>query len=122
MDACVCEVVGCAKEWVRADATPVVEGFGDGIEAAPFITGPAVSLKVLAGCRPNRRRVAFKVASRVPVDPRGGSAVVESEDSDSVKELELVSEAEEGESEVDALVDCSRTGAGASRSTGWGAG
>ena len=117
MDACVCEVVGCADEWVRAGVALVVERLGDEIEVVPLITGAVASLELLAGCSPKRRRVAFKVASRVPADPRG-SAVVESEDSDSVKELELVSEAGEAESEAVVVVDCSETGAGVSRSAG----
>lgn len=99
------------------DVAPV-KGLGDGIGAVPLIGGATASLKSLAGCSPKRRRAALKVASRVPVDPRGGSAVVESEDSDSVKEPELVSEAEEVESEVVVLVDCSRIGAGVTCSAG----
>jgi len=115
VDACVCDVVGCAEEWARADVALVVNGLGGGMEAVPLIAPAVVSL---TGCSPKRRRAAFKVASRVAVDPRGGSAVVESEDSDSVKEPELVSEAEEVESEAVVLVDCSRTGAGGSCSAG----
>lgn len=40
-------------------------------------------------------------------------------DSESVREFELESEAEEVESEVDMVAGC-RTGAEASRSAGWG--
>jgi len=87
----------------------VAKGLTDGMEAVPLITGVAVSLELLPGCSPNRRSAAFKVASRVPVGSRG-SAVVESVDSDSVREPELVSEAEEVES-VDVVVGCCRAGA-----------
>lgn len=121
MDACVCGIVGCAV-WFRAGVALVVKGLGDGIEAVPLVPGAVVSLELFAGCSPKRRRAAFKVASRVPADPRRESAVVESEDSDSVKEPEAVSEAEEVESEADLLVDCSRTGAGVSCSAGRGGG
>jgi hypothetical protein len=122
VDACVCEVIVCAEDWFRAGVVLVMKGPGDGIEADPLIAGAAASLELPVGCGPNRRRAAFKVASRVPADPRGESSVVESEDSDSVKEPEAVSEAEEVESEVDVLVDCSRTGAGVSCSAGRGGG
>ena len=77
-----------------------------------------MSLEPLTGCSPKRRRAAFKVASRVPADVRGGSPVVGSEGSDSVKEPEVVSEVEEVESEADALVDCPDAGVGASPSAG----
>ena len=117
MDTCVCKFVGCAGEWVRADVV-LVKGLGDGIEAVPLIVGVVVSLELLVGCSPKRRRAAFKVASRVPVDPRGGSPAVESEDSDSVKEPKVVSEAEELESEADVLADRSEAGAGVSRPAG----
>ena len=100
----------------------VVMGLGDEIVAVPLIPGATISLELPADCSPKRRRAAFKVASRVPADPRGGSAMVESEDSDSAKEPEAVSEAEEVESETDVLVDCSRTGAGVSCSAGRGGG
>ena len=122
MDACVCGIVCCPEEWFRVVVGLVVKGLGDGIEAVPLIVGAAVSLELLKCCSPKRRRAAFKVASRVPADSRGGSAVVESEDSDSVREPEAVSEAEEVESEADVLVDCSRTGAGVSCSAGRGGG
>lgn len=46
---------------------------------------------------------------------------MESVDSGSVREPELVSEAEEVESEEDVVVDSCRAGAGAFRSAGWGA-
>jgi len=95
---------------------PAVEGLTDEIEA-PLITGTAVSLELLLGCNPKRRSAAFKVASRVPVGSRG-SAVVESVDSDSVRESELVSEAEEAESEADVAVGCCMAGAGVSLSGG----
>ena len=84
-------------------------GFIGGIKEVPLIGGVAVSPKLLPGCSPKRRRAAFKVASRVLVDSRGGSTVAESVDSDSVRESELVPEAEEVESDV--VVDCCRTGA-----------
>ena len=83
-----------------------VKGVGDGTEAVPLITGVVPSRVTLAGCSPNRRRVAFNVASRVPADSRGGSDTVESVDSESVRELELVSEAEEVESEADVATGC----------------
>jgi len=86
----------------------VAKGLTDGIEAVPLITGASVSL--VPGCSPKRRSAAFKVASRVPVGSRG-SAVVESVDSDSVRESELVSEAEEVESEADVVVGLCRVGA-----------
>ena len=92
-----------------------VRGPGDGIGAVPFIVGAAVSLELLAGCSPKRRRAAFRVASRVPVDE---SPVVGSEGSDSVKEPEVVSEVEEVESEAEVLVDCPKAGVGASPSAG----
>jgi len=81
----------------------VAKGFTDGMEADPLIAGVTISLELLLGCSPNRRSAAFKVASRVSVGSRG-SAVVESVDSDSVREPELVSEAEEVESEADVVV------------------
>jgi len=106
VDACVCEVVVCG------------EGFGGGIEAVPLIVGVALSLELLPGCSPKRRRAAFKVASRGPVNSPGRSAVVEPVDSDPVREPELVSEDEEAESDADVVVDCCRAGAEASRSAG----
>ena len=66
VDACVCEIVGCAGEWFRAD---VVMRLGDGIEVVPLIAGAVISLELLTDCSPKRRRAAFKVASRVPADP-----------------------------------------------------
>jgi hypothetical protein len=99
----------------------VVKGLGDGMDAVPLITGAAESLES-PGCRsPKRRRAAFKVASRVPADSRGGSDMVESVDSESVKESELVSEVGEAELEAVAVVDC-RAGAEVSRSAGRTAG
>ena len=95
-----------------------MKGPGDGVGVVPFIVGVTVSLEPLAGCSPKRRRAAFKVASRVPVDVRGESPAVGSEGSDSVKEPEVVSEVEEVESEADALVDCPEAGVGTSPSTG----
>lgn len=100
VDACVCEAVGCAEVWAGA-----VRGLIDGIGAVPLTVGNARSLGLLLGCSPKRRSAAFKVASRVPVDSRGGSAVVESVDSGSVEEPELVSEVEEVELDVDVVLD-----------------
>lgn len=88
----------------------------DGIEV-PLITGTAVSLELLLGCSPKRRSAAFKVASRVPVGSRG-SAVVESVESDSVRESELESEAEEAESEAGVIVGCCGAGTDVSLSGG----
>ena len=95
----------------------VAKGLTDGIEAVPLITGATVSLELLPGCNPKRRSAAFKVASRVPVGSRG-SAVVESVDSDSVKEPELVVSEAEAESEADVVVGRCRVGAEVSLSGG----
>lgn len=78
-------------------------GLGDGMEVVPLITGTAASLRLPPGCSPKRRRAAFNVASRAPVASLGGSDMVESVDSESVRELEPVSEAEEVESEADVV-------------------
>ena len=117
-DACVCEVVGCAEEEAWPEVELVVKGLIGGTEVVPLVIGVAVSLGLLPGCSPKRRRAAFKVASRAPADSRGGSAVVESVDSDSVREPELVSEAEEVESDVGVVLGCSKAGAEVSRSAG----
>lgn len=101
-------------------AEPEAKGLGEEMEVVPLIPGAAVSL-LPTGCSPKRRRAAFKVASRVPVYSRGGSDMVESVDSESVRELELVSEAEEVDSEVDVVTGCG-TGVELSRSAGRGAG
>ena len=95
-----------------------MKGLIDGIEAVPLMVGAAGSLRLLLGCNPKRRRAAFKVASRVAVDSRGGSAVMGSVGSGSVKEPELVSEVEEAESDVEVALECCMTGAGVSRSAG----
>lgn len=95
----------------------VAKGLTDGTEAVPLLTGVTVSLELLPGCSPKRRSAAFKVASRVPVGSRG-SAVVESVDSDSVREPELVSEVDEVESEADEVVGRCRAGAEVSLSGG----
>jgi hypothetical protein len=115
VDACVWAVVGCV-EWVWVGVGPKVKGLGDGMEVVPLITGTVVSLEFPTGCNPKRRSAAFEVASRAPEDSRGGSDMVEFVDSESVREPELVSEAEV-ESEVDVVVGC-RTGAAMSCSAG----
>ena len=91
-----------------------VKGLGDGMELAPLTTGVAVSLGLPTGCSPRRRRAAFKVASRVLTDSRGGSDMVEPVESESVGGLELVSEVE---SEADVVTDCG-TGTEVLRSAG----
>lgn len=88
----------------------------------PLTACVAESLELLVGCIPKRRRAALKVAWRVPVASRGGSDMVESVDSESVREPELVLEVEEAvELEVDAVTGC-KTGAEVSGSAGRGAG
>lgn len=115
VDAWVCGVVGPVEEEACAG---VVNGLGDGIGVVPLRAGAAVSLELLPCCSLKRRRAAFEVASRVLVGSRGGSAVVESVDSDSVRESELVSEAEEVESNVVLAVDCCGASAEAFHSAG----
>lgn len=83
-----------------------VKGLGDGIEVVPLIMDTGLSLGLPTGCSPKRRRAAFKVASRAPADSRGGSDMVEFVDSESVRELELVSDVKGVESEADIVADC----------------
>jgi hypothetical protein len=118
VDVCVCGVVGPVEEEACAEVELVVNGLGDGIGVVPLMAGAAVSLELLTCCSLKRRRAAFEVASRVLVGSRGGSAVVESVDSDSVRESELVSEAEEVESAVVLAVDCCGASAEAFHSAG----
>ena len=98
-----------------------IKGLGDGMEAVPLTAGAAVSLRLPTGWSPKRRRAAFRVASRVPGGSLGGSDMVELVESDSAKELELVSESGEVESEAGVVADCG-IGVEVSRSVGRGTG